>query len=74
MILAGLKPDVISEICSRALSFWVYQVSLIYREQLYLIVNQSVITGSGIHYREIIVLNLTRQLVFKLKSKNSKTL
>lgn len=25
MILAGLKPEVISEVCSRALSFWVYQ-------------------------------------------------
>ena len=29
MILAGQKPEVISEVCSRALSFWVYQVYLI---------------------------------------------
>ncbi|WAR09315.1 CIP1-like protein, partial [Mya arenaria] len=25
MILAGLKPDVINEICSRAIAFWMYQ-------------------------------------------------
>ncbi len=27
MVLAGLKPETIIEVCSRAISFWVYQVS-----------------------------------------------
>ena len=27
MVLAGLRPEVIMEICSRAISFWTYQVS-----------------------------------------------
>ena len=27
MVLAGLRPEVIMEICSRAVSFWTYQVS-----------------------------------------------
>jgi len=29
MVLAGQKPEVIMEICTRALSFWTYQVQLI---------------------------------------------
>ena len=27
MVLAGLRPEVVMEICSRAVSFWTYQVS-----------------------------------------------
>lgn len=27
MVLAGQRPDIIAEICSRALSFWTYQVT-----------------------------------------------
>uniref|UniRef100_A0A8C4QAR2 Cyclin B1 interacting protein 1 n=1 Tax=Eptatretus burgeri TaxID=7764 RepID=A0A8C4QAR2_EPTBU len=32
MVLAGLRPDVIMEICSRALAFWTYQI---HQERLY---------------------------------------
>lgn len=32
MIISGLKPETIMEICGRALSFWVYQI---YQEQCY---------------------------------------
>jgi E3 ubiquitin-protein ligase CCNP1IP1 len=32
MIISGLKPETIIEICGRGLSFWVYQV---YQEQCY---------------------------------------
>lgn len=30
MILAGLKPEIIMEIASRAIAFWTYQVSIIH--------------------------------------------
>jgi hypothetical protein len=29
MVLAGQKPETIMDICSRALSFWTYQVSAV---------------------------------------------
>lgn len=32
MIMSGLKPEIVMDVCGRALSFWVYQI---YQEQCY---------------------------------------
>ena len=35
MVLAGHKPETVMEICSRALSFWTYQVQCSFKNQSY---------------------------------------
>jgi hypothetical protein len=43
MVLAGLMPDVVIDICGRALSFWNYQVNLFYNIKTDIFLNISYI-------------------------------